>query len=566
MLLALHVRDFVIVEECQLNFDAGFTVFSGETGAGKSILIDALSLTLGAKGDADLVRQGAARADISAVFATSAALEVWLTEHDVVGDAGTVILRRVLEANGKSKASINGIPCTQTLLRECADFLVDIHGQHAHQLLLKTSAQRQLLDEHAGLGETLNAVTQAYKNWQHARQQYEQAQHDSGTRELERERLQWQFDELSKLAPTAGEWQHINQEHTRLSHAARLLEGAQHSLAQLSGDDASSVRHKSGTLQSGAAVQAALHHTVAILQPLAQIDPALNNALEALQNAQVQINDAASTLNQYLSRTELDPQRLTELDTRLQALHSAARKYRVMPEQLPETWEKIRQDLKTLESASDLNALQAQQQAAYVLYEQHAQQLSLARQQAATQLSEQITAVMQTLNMAGGQLVVTLSPRSAAAHGLEDVEFFVAAHPGVEPRPLAKTASGGELARISLAIAVITAHASATPTLIFDEVDSGIGGAVAEIVGQLLRQLGKRRQVLCVTHLAQVAAQGQQHFVVGKTRQAQRTVSQVQQLNTAQRVEEIARMLGGVEISATTRAAAQEMLQNSASS
>ena len=308
-------------------------------------------------------------------------------------------------------------------------------------------------------------------------------------------------------------------------------------------------------------MQAGLHRTLALLKPLALIDAALNNVVEALQSAQVQVSDAVSTLNQYLSRTELDPQRLAELETRLQALHSAARKYRVSPEQLPETWEKVGEDLKALEAASDLNALQAQQQAAYALYQEQAQKLSLARQKAATVLGQQISQVMQTLSMAGGKLVVNLQARNPAAHGLEDVEFWVAAHPGVEPRPLAKTASGGELARISLAIAVITANASATPTLIFDEVDSGIGGAVAEIVGQLLRQLGNSRQVLCVTHLPQVAAQGQQHFVVGKTSQAQRTVSQVQLLNAPQRVEEIARMLGGVSISAATRAAAKEMLQ-----
>ncbi|HEU4621085.1 MAG TPA: DNA repair protein RecN [Burkholderiaceae bacterium] len=546
MLLHLDVRDFVIVDECAIEFAPGFTVFSGETGAGKSILIDALALALGGKADAGVVRQGAARADISATFSTTAEVNAWLAERELQGDDGTVILRRTVDAQGRSRAFINGASATQALLRECGDFLVDIHGQHAHQQLLRASAQRELLDAHAGLGAQVRAVGDVFKAWQAIRRQREEFERDARGIALERERLQWTHDELARLSPKPGEWDDISAEHKRLSHAAGLIEGAQRAVDVLSEDEG--------------AVQTVLGQVIAKLRPLADIDVALRNAVEAIEGAEAQTADAVATLTHYLGRTEIDPQRLAEVDARLEALHSAARKFRITPESLPAELERVQERLAALADAGDLEALAERERAAEKEYRRLAATLTKARRQAAVSLAREVTRAMQDLAMQGGKFDIAITEREASAHGVDDVEFRVAAHPGVEPRPLAKVASGGELARISLAIAVIAASATATPTLIFDEVDVGIGGAVAEVVGRLLRQLGQARQVLCVTHLPQVAARGDTHFGVNKTTDGKATRSIVTPLPSAARIEEIARMLGGVEITATTRKAAREML------
>ena len=546
MLLSLHVRDFVIVDACQLELAPGFTVFSGETGAGKSILIDALALALGEKADAAVVRQGAARADITAIFRTHAALDAWLAEHELAADEGVVILRRTVDAQGRSRAFINGAPSTQAMLRECGDFLVDIHGQHAHQQLLRASAQRTLLDAHAGLQPAVAETAAAFKEWTAIRKQREAFENDARSIALERDRLQWQCDELERLAPRAGEWVEISVEHQRLSHAAGLIDGASRAVQSLSDDDG--------------AVQALLGQVLAKLRPLADIDPALKNAVEALDGADAQVADAVSTLNGYLSRTEIDPQRLAEVDERMQALHSAARKYRLEPEALADELERVQAQLAALAGAADLEALRAKEAAAEAAYRKLAGKLSAARRKAAAHLAQEVTRAMQDLAMSGGRLAIEVRDATPAAHGLDDVEFLVAGHAGVDPRPLNKVASGGELARISLAISVIASSATATPTLIFDEVDAGIGGGVAEVVGRLLRTLGQTRQVLCVTHLPQVAARGDQHYAVSKTTADGHTLSSVAALTTAQRIEEVARMLGGVDITPTTRKAAREML------
>ena len=546
MLLSLAVRDFVIVDTCVIDTAAGFTVFSGETGAGKSILIDALALALGERADASMVRDGAPRADISATFATHEAVDAWLIAHELLGDPGIVILRRTVDAQGRSRAYINGLPTTQVLARELGDLLVDIHGQHAHQQLLRAPVQRRLLDDHAGLGPHLDAVQQAWRAWQALVEQRQALERDAQTVALERERLQWQNDELDRLAPHVGEWEAINAEHARLSHAAGLIEGAQRSVDTLAEEDG--------------AVQAALSQVLNRLRPLATIDAALNNVVEALDGAQAQVADAVSTLNAYVGRLELDPERLAEVDARLQALHSAARKYRVAPDALPQEHERIAAALAALGDAADLDTLRTREAAARQQYDHCAAQLSDARARAAEHLAREVTRAMQDLAMAGGRFDVALHRREPAAHGVEDVEFLVAGHAGTEARALARVASGGELARISLAIAVIAASATATPTLIFDEVDVGIGGAVAEVVGRLLHALGQSRQVLCVTHLAQVAARADQHFAVHKHTVDDRTHTDVVPLDAAGRVDEIARMLGGMEITATTRKAAREML------
>ncbi len=546
MLLSLQVRDFVIVDVCQLELAPGFTVFSGETGAGKSILIDALALALGERADAAVVRQGAARADVTAIFRTHPALDVWLAEHELAADEGVVILRRTVDAQGRSRAFINGQPSTQAMLRECGDFLVDIHGQHAHQQLLRPAAQRALLDAHAALHAQVGEVGTAFKAWTAVRKQREAFEHDARNIALERDRLQWQCDELERLAPRPGEWAEINTEHQRLSHAAGLIDGAARAVQALADDDG--------------AVQSLLGQVLGKLRPLADIDPALKNAVEALDGADAQVADAVSTLNGYLARTEVDPQRLAEVDARLQALHAAARKYRLEPEALADELERVQAQLATLAGAADLDALRAKEDAARQHYEALARRLSAARRQAAAHLAREVTRAMQDLAMSGGRLDIAVRDSEPAAHGSDEIEFLVAGHAGVAPRPLNKVASGGELARISLAISVIASSATATPTLIFDEVDAGIGGGVAEVVGRLLRTLGRERQVLCVTHLPQVAARGDQHYAVAKTTHDGSTRSQVEALDAPRRIEEVARMLGGVDITPTTRKAAREML------
>jgi DNA repair protein RecN (Recombination protein N) len=553
MLRHLSIRDFVIVAELDLEFDRGFTVFSGETGAGKSILIDALALTLGERADASVVRAGQSRADITAEFAAHAHVGRWL-EAQALGDGNDgerdprVLLRRVVDANGRSRAFINGTPATLTQLREVGEMLVDIHGQHAHQLLMRPDAQRELFDTHAGLAAAASGVARLHRAWRDAAHAVELAQARERELQLERERLAWQLAELDKLAPQPGEWEEIGAEHRRLSHSANLIDGVRGALDALS--------------ESDDAMVAQLGSIVSKLRDLADIDPALNDALASLEPAEIQLREAAYSLTHYAQKLELDPERLAQVEKRLDALHSTARKFRLQPETLPEEHEARRAQLAALDAAADLDGLRGAEARAKEAYVGEAKQLSKARAKSAKTLGAAVTAGMQELSMAGGSFEVALVPLAeGGAHGLEQVEFRVAGHAGVPLRPLAKVASGGELARISLALAVIASTASPTPTLIFDEVDTGIGGGVAEVVGRLLHQLGRDRQVLCVTHLPQVAARGDHHFQVAKASDAKGgTVSTVAPLDRASRIEEVARMLGGLEITATTRKHAKEML------
>ncbi|UZN47988.1 DNA repair protein RecN [Cupriavidus cauae] len=555
MLRSLSIRDFVIVDTLDLDFTAGFTVFTGETGAGKSILIDALALVLGERADAGVVREGAARASVSATFSTHPALDAWLNEQALAEDDGNVLLRRVVDANGRSKAFINGNAATLAQLREVGDQLVDIHGQHAHQLLLRPDAQRLLLDAHAGLTAQAAAVAEAWRTWRACVRQREAVEQQSREMQLERERLEWQVGELDKLAPQAGEWEAIQGEHKRLSHAANLLEGGRAALDALS--------------EADGAVLSALNEMAHRLRQLAEVDPALADVVTALEAAEVQAEEAAHSLTRYVDRLELDPERLQVVEERMQALHTAARKFRVPPEQLPEELLARRQQLDDLQAAQDLNKITAREAAARAAYLTIARHLSDSRREAAERLSAAVTEAMQGLSMAGGSFTVALHPlEEGASHGLEQVEFLVAGHAGVSARPLAKVASGGELARISLAISVITSEAAPTPTLIFDEVDTGIGGAVAEVVGRRLQELGRARQVLCVTHLPQVAAQAGTHLLVSKETVGDGgeavTRSQIRVLDAAGRVVETARMLGGATVTATTLQHAEEMLAQGA--
>ena len=552
MLRTLSIRDFVIVESIELEFSSGFSVFTGETGAGKSILIDALQLALGGRGDASVVREGAAKADITADFTVDGAAAAWLDQNEFSAEEGGALLRRVIDNAGRSKAFINGVAATAAQLREVGEMLVDIHGQHAHQSLLKTDAQRALLDNQAAFKDAgaladAQAVAASYKAWRALARQRQEFETNAKNVLIERERLEWQVGELEKLAVKPGEWADIGNEHSRLSHAASLLEGAQEALAAISESD-----HPILSQLSSLNIK---------LGKLADIDTGLQPVLDCMEPARIQLQEAVYALNDYIDKVDLDPERLRQVEARLEAIHSSARKFRVAPEELPEEHASLTERLAQLADASDLEGLRKQEEKIEADYRAAAARLSKTRAVAARLLGTQVTAAMQELNMTGGSFVVGLNACEPAANGLEQVEFLVAGHAGVAPRPLAKVASGGELARIALAISVITSNATTTPTLIFDEVDSGIGGAVAEVVGRLLKRLGQERQVLCVTHLPQVASQANQHFQVAKgTTDSGKTVSHIDVLDTKARVEEVARMLGGVEITATTRKHARELL------
>ena len=553
MLRSLYIRDFVIVDELDIDLESGFTVLTGETGAGKSILLDALSLAMGERADPSQIREGKNRAEISAIFSLNDPLKKiissWLEEQDFAteDDGSTIILKRVIDTSGRSKAFINGGTATLSQLKELSSFLVDIHGQHAHQLLLKSGAQRDLLDNQANLDGLVTEVKQLYQAWQTAKKQLELAKNAGENLQKEQERLAWQLEELDALAPQAGEWAEIEQDHARLANAAKLIEGSQNAIQALQDQEGNAEELLSKAF-----------HEIA---DLAKLDSNLEDAKIAIESAQIQISEASHSLNRYLQKIDVDPERLATVEERLKALHSAAKKFKVMPNDLPEKWAEIQEQVTAIKNSQDLGALEQNLSKTLAAYLKSAKKLSQERISAAKTLETLVTTAMQDLAMAGGVFAIQIEAlEEGNAHGLEQVEFLVAGHPGATPKPLAKVASGGELARISLAISVITSEASQIPTLIFDEVDSGIGGAVAETVGKRLKELGQAHQVLCVTHLPQVAAEGHQHWKVAKQSQDNVTISSMQILSRQERVEEIARMLGGTEITDTTRRHARELL------
>ncbi|AEC20476.1 DNA repair protein [Pusillimonas sp. T7-7] len=547
MLRSLHIRDFVIVDQAEIPFAAGFTVFSGETGAGKSILIDALSLALGARGDASAIRDGATRADISAVFSPPASLLAWLQEHEFAND-DDLILRRVIDAQGRSRSFINGLPVTLSQLRELGEQLVDIHGQHAHQSLLKAASQRELLDTQGGHLPLARQVQQAWQQWQQAEKTLAAALANDATLQAEREQLEWQVAELEQLGLQENEWETLSTDHNRLAHAQALLDGVTQTLAALDSDD-----------RQGSAMQALNAAAHAIGQQLRH-DGQLQGIYDAIESARISTAEAVSDLNSYLNKLELEPEILAQAEQRLSTLFEAARKFKTEPGELPALMQSLAQQLNNSQAAADTETLEKQRNAAVAQYQSQAEHLSKARQKTSKKISQQVTAAMQDLAMQGGSFKVNLSACPPGSSGNETVEFLVAGHAGTSPRPLAKVASGGELARISLALSVIASQAARVPTLIFDEVDTGVGGAVAEVVGKLLRELGDRHQVLCVTHLPQVAARGVHHYEVKKSSTNTGTLSQIEALGAEERVHEIARMLGGLKITDTTRRHAREML------
>lgn len=541
----ISLRDFAIVRALELDLDSGFTVLTGETGAGKSILIDALQLALGTRAEALVVREGATRAEVSVEFDQTDSLAPWLDEAGFDTTQPTLLLRRTVDAQGKSRAWVNGSAATATQLRELGDRLVDIHGQHAWQSLTRPDAVRQLLDAYGKIDSSpLQALWQAHRQ---TAQTLADAHAAQATLQDERERLAWQIGELDKLAPGADEWDELNTSHTRLAHAQTLIEAAQQALDALEDDDAGALHQ--------------LSQACSLLQNNEHLEQDFSGLAEVLASSLAQAGDAAHSLHAWLRRVDPDPERLAALDQRLTQWVSLARRYKRTPEELPAALAQWKLDLSRLETAADTDALAQAAQRAQADYQRAARAVSARRSKAAPLLAQAVTQAMQGLGMQGGRFDVALTQDDAAGpHGIDQVAFLVAGHAGSSPRPVGKVASGGELSRIALAIAVTTSQLGTAQTLIFDEVDAGVGGAVAETVGRLMKQLGADRQVMAVTHLPQVAACADHHLQVSKQLQDGTTASQVQAVTGEQRVAEIARMLGGERLSGTTLAHARELL------
>ncbi len=540
------LRDFVIVTELEVDLAAGFTVLTGETGAGKSILIDAVQLACGARAEATVIREGAARTDVSAEFDCPATLADWLNAAGF--DQGdTLLLRRTIDTSGKSRAWINGSPATATQLRELGDSLLDIYGQHAWQSLTRPDTIRGLLDAYAG--QSLENLVGLWQTWRQAQAALREAKAAQESLQRERERLAWQIGELEKLSPGPAEWEELNAEHGRLSHAQALLDAAQGAIQALSGED-------QGALNT-------LNAAHQLLQHQEHIEPDFRDLTSVLASSIAQIEDAAHSLRVYLRNADLDPQRLSVLDERLALWMSLARRYKRTPAELAVAFSDWKTEMARLDASADLQALDLAQTRAEAAFLAEAKLVSKSRRKAAPQLSKAITLAMQGLGMQGGRFEVALEGlEQATQHGLEGVNFLVAGHAGSTPRAVNKVASGGELSRMALAIAVTTSQLGTAHTLIFDEVDAGVGGAVAETVGRLMKQLGRDRQVLAVTHLPQVASCADQHLVVAKQLKAGVTSSTLEAVQGEQRVAEIARMLGGERLSGTTLAHAKEMLES----
>lgn len=551
MLKHLHIRNFAIVEALELEFRQGMSVLSGETGAGKSILLGALGLTLGDRAESGIIRQGADRAEISASFDIQhlPELKAWLEEHEMEMD-GECILRRTINADGRSRGYVNGQPSPIQTLKALGEQLVDIHGQHAHQSLLKRDVQRELLDAFAGHLPLVKQTTASFRHWQTLQQEYDELSRASSERDARQELLRYQVEELETLKLEPGELEKLDLEHDRLANASRLLEGTQAAVNRL----------YEGEEQS---VTSLLEQTLSELQALQSFDAALASSCEMLESAVIQAKEAALELRHYADGLELDPEQLQEIEQRLSAIHDLARKHRVEPQALPALLEQLQEELTGLDNTdSRLQGMQAEIETAWNEYQTLAGKLSNGRQAAAKKLASAVTDNMQALGMGGGRFDVVLQPleKGPSVNGLESVELQVSANPGQPLRPLSKVASGGELSRISLAIQVITAGQEGIPTLIFDEVDVGVGGGVAEMVGRQLRQLGESRQVLCVTHQPQVAAQGHHHFRISKRSAGGETRTEVVPIEGDVRVEEVARMSGGVEITEQTLEHARELI------
>lgn len=600
MLQTIRLKDFILVDDAEIDFRTGFTALTGETGAGKSILLDAVGLLLGARADAAVVREGAGRADLSAHFAIDDHVRALLDANDLAGDdADQMIVRRTIDAEGRSRAHVNGHPVTVAQLRAIGERLVDIHGQHESQALMRAGAQRDLLDRFGRLESDARHVARAHDRWSTLERQLAQARNGSREIALRCERLQWEIEQIDALELADGEWTDLSAEQHRLAHARELIEGCdQASEALARGDEALADR---------------LRVVAQRIKTLGQLDARLLPAAELLDTAAIQIDEAASDLAAYAQRTDLDPQRLAEVEARVAAIFDASRKLKITPDELPVHLDTVRAELATLQTSHDVEALEAQATQAREAFMAKAGTLSAGRRKAAARLAREATVQMKRLGMADAELLIACDTVEPTSHGIDAIEFRIQAHPGATPRAIARYASGGELSRIGLAIAVVAAEANPVPVLIFDEADTGIGGAVAAVVGELLQRLGNACQVLCVTHLPQVASRADHHMMVSKSRRgvsvqpaaasaapargtrksakAGRTVAQdragqirlnptassaptsagrsidvpdsrVELLSEAARIDELARMLGAKTITDTTRANAREMLES----
>ena len=552
MLTHITIRDFAIIDALELEFAPGMTVLTGETGAGKSILVDALGLVLGDRADVDVVRHGAEKAEVGAEFTLKDAKDAaaWLEENDLA-DEGQCILRRIVGKDGRSRAQINGRSVPLQSLRELGELLLDIHGQHEHQSLMRSAAQLALLDAYGEHSELLRRTASLHGEWKTAHDKLAALRTAAGDRDARLELLRHQVSELAALNLKPGEAQAVDAEHKRLAHGGKLMETAQATLDSLY------------EAEEGSAYQR-VSRALSALDAQSELEPKFADIRKTLADAEVQLSEAADALRGYLADLDLDPKRLDWLENRLASLHDLARKHRVEPENLLAHLEALQTELKQLENSDiALQELEAEQKRLELAYRKAADELHAKRLKTAADLGKKVTAVMQELGMAGGKFSIEVSVPDAARFtpkGVDQVEFMVSANKGQPEKPLAKVASGGELSRIALAIQVIAAQAAAIPSMVFDEVDAGIGGGVAEIVGRQLRTLAAKRQVLCVTHLPQVASQAHQHFRVAKATQGNSTLTRIEPLDKKAQVEELARMLGGVEITETTRKHAREMI------
>lgn len=550
MLTQLTVSNYAIAERVELQFSGGMTALTGETGAGKSIVLDALGLVMGGRTDAGAVRHGAKRADITAIFDVTHIPEAisWLSQNDLDDDAHC-ILRRVISKDGRSRAYINGQPCPLGHLRELGGALMDIHSQHQHQSLLQKDTHRKLLDEFAGAEALTPAVKAAWKDWHKTRGRLTERQHNADEAEARLQLLRYQVEELDRLALEADEQTRLEQEQAQLSHADDVLQRSQHAALLCTEDETNAAQM----------VRQALNQ----LEQLPVEVAALSETLQMLNEAYIQLTEAGDNLRHFIEDYDADPQRLAGVEERLSAIYQMARKHRIQPEDLPELHQRLSEELASLDQGEgSVEKLEEELAAQLSTYHKLANELSELRQRAAGELDKKIAGELIQLSMPAVQFITRLNTQANAEpspQGYEDIEFLVSTNPGQPARPLAKVASGGELSRISLAIQVVVAQTSTTPTLVFDEVDVGIGGGTAEVVGRLLRTLGSGGQVLCVTHLPQVAAQCHQHLFVSKFTEKDATFSKIETLDDDGRVTEVARMLGGVDMTEQTIAHAQEM-------
>lgn len=550
MLCTLNIRDFVIVDKLDLEFSEGFTALTGETGAGKSILIDALQLLFGARSDTEVIRNGAQKADLTAAFTINNKIKTWLEERDLSGINCELVLRRTLDIKGRSRSWINGTPCSLSQLKELSQMLVVIHGQHAHQSLLRKGAQLEMLDAYSGLRPAAEAVKNAWNDWKTAQRILEEAREKQAYNQGELERMQWFLEDVKQLSPSRGEWGKLNEEHTKLSRYNDIIDSCQRAREVLTEADSSALE--------------LVDSAISAVGDVSDVDKKLEDIYTQLNEAREIIDSASSDVEHYLDRTDFDEGRFEELDSRINLYLELSRKYRIEPEELFEEARKTKERVVEMEGLSDLTALFNKAHDAKLVYDKKAAELSKERRKGALRMQKSITDVMQTLAMAGGSFEVAVTPlETPSSTGIDHCEFLVAGHSGVPRRSLSKVASGGELARISLAIAVTDTMSASVDTLIFDEVDSGIGGAVAETVGRLLAQLGEHQQVLCVTHLPQVASCASHHFKIEKKAEQEglAPISTVYQLSDEQRVQEIARMMGGLKITQKTLDHAREMLK-----